>query len=265
MTDPESVSSETISNIFKDLAERVTVILVEPHIEGNIGAVARAMKNAGLAELTLINPPELGNEAFARTMGGRNILENARISDSLASVAGEYSVLAGTSSTATLNNKKFRRIPVSPEEFWRSNINSRNKIALVFGREGDGLRNSELEICSQFLFIPANPEYPVYNLSHAVSIILYEMVRQALENITVETNQVEPVKPENFNLMLERIYQILDIVSYPAYKRKNTEVMIRRIFGRALLSDTEFYKMMGILKIIRKRLSGEDDTVLKEQ
>lgn len=264
MTEPQSASSETISNIFEELAGRITVILVEPYIEGNVGAVARAMKNAGLTDLILINPPELGNEAFARTMGGRNILENARVSDSLASVAGEFSVLAGTSSTATLNNKKFRRIPESPEQFWRKNINSGSKIALVFGREGDGLRNAELEICSQFLFIPANPEYPVYNLSHAVSIILYEMVKQALENQTEEANKIEPVKPENFSLMLEKVYQIMDIVSYPEYKRKNTDVMIRRILGRSSLSDTEFYKIMGILKIVRRKLTGEDETNKKE-
>lgn len=257
MTEPESGSSENISLIFKNLAERVTVILVEPHIEGNIGAVARSMKNAGLSNLILVNPTEIGNEAFARTMGGRNILENARICDSLASVAGEFSVLAGTSSTPTGNHKKFRRIPVTPYEFWKNNLGTDSKIALVFGREGDGLRNSELEICSQFLFIPANPEYPVYNLSHAVTIVLYEMIRQALEKNYLETSHEEPVSPENFNLLLEKIYQIMDIVSYPEYKRKNTDVMIRRILGRSLLSDTEFYKIMGILKLIRRDLTGE--------
>jgi tRNA C32,U32 (ribose-2'-O)-methylase TrmJ len=49
----------------------------------------------------------------------------------------------------------------------------------------------------------------------------------------------------------------MDIVSYPEYKRKNTDVMIRRILGRSLLSDTEFYKIMGILKLIRRDLTGE--------
>jgi len=262
MTETESGSSENISLIFKNLAERVTVILVEPHIEGNIGAVARSMKNAGLANLILVNPTEIGNEAFARTMGGRNILENARICDSLASVAGEFSVLAGTSSTATINHKKFRRIPVTPSEFWKNNLGTNAKIALVFGREGDGLRNSELEICSQFLFIPANPEYPVYNLSHAVTIVLYEMTRQALEKEYIGNNQEEPVSPENFNLLLKDIYQIMDLVSYPKYKRKNTDVMIRRILGRSSLSDTEFYKIMGILKLIRRNLTDEHETGL---
>ena len=260
MTETESGSSENISLIFKKLAERITVILVEPHIEGNIGAVARSMKNAGLSNLILVNPPEIGNEAFARTMGGRDILENARICDSLASVAGEFSILAGTSSTASGNHKKFRRIPVTPHEFWKSNLGTNAKIALVFGREGDGLRNSELEICSQFLFIPANPEYPVYNLSHAVTIVLYEMDRQALEEEYMASPPDEPVSPENFNLLLEKVYQIMDIVSYPEYKRRNTDVMIRRILGRALLSDTEFYKIMGILKLIKRDLKGGYET-----
>lgn len=257
MTETESGSSENISLIFKNLAERVTVILVEPHIEGNIGAVARSMKNSGLSNLILVNPTEIGNEALARTMGGRRILENARICDSLASVAGEFSVLAGTSSTPTINHKKFRRIPVTPSEFWKNNLGANSKIALVFGREGDGLRNSELEICSQFLFIPANPDYPVYNLSHAVTIVLYEMIRQALEKEYIENIKEEPVTPENFNLLLKNIYQIMDLISYPRYKRKNTDVMIRRMLGRSALSDTEFYKIMGILKLIRRNLTGK--------
>ena len=36
--------------------ENIYIILVEPETPGNIGSVARAMKNMGLSNLRLVNP-----------------------------------------------------------------------------------------------------------------------------------------------------------------------------------------------------------------
>ncbi|MGC8608908.1 MAG: TrmH family RNA methyltransferase, partial [Thermoplasmata archaeon] len=50
---------------------KVSVILVSPKYQGNIGAVARSMKNAGLDDLLLVNA-DIEDEAIARAMGGRD-------------------------------------------------------------------------------------------------------------------------------------------------------------------------------------------------
>lgn len=236
----------------KSLSERITVILVEPLYEGNVGAVARSMKNAGLTDLVLVNFHEYGDEAIARSMSGRTILESARMFDSLKEAIKGYSIVAGTSSTVTTNFKKFRRIPISPEEFWNKTINEDSKIALVFGRENDGLRNHELELCNYFLNIPANPEYPVYNLSHAVGIILYEMIRH-IDGLTLESPD-KVALPEDLETLIKRIELLLSKASYPAYKELNTLVMLRRLIARTSLTETEFYKIMGIIRHILRAI-----------
>jgi len=56
-----------------------SVIVVEPKTGGNIGAIARSMANFGLKELILVNPKELGDEAYTRAMHAQDILDNAVI------------------------------------------------------------------------------------------------------------------------------------------------------------------------------------------
>ena len=56
-------------------------------------------------------------------------------------------------------------------------IDSRDKPALVFGRENYGLYKDELALCETTVTIPTSPDYPVLNLSHAVGILLYEINR----------------------------------------------------------------------------------------
>ena len=236
------------------LSERISVVLVEPKYEGNIGAVARLLKNSGLKDLRLVNPPEIGDEGFARSMGGRDLLLLARRFGDLESSVRDFSVVAATSSEKTFSDRKFLRLSMTPWEFWSSNINSNSRIALVFGREDDGLRNAEIEKCNAFIHIPANPEYPVFNLSHAVSIILYEMIRQIPDStVTIP----EPVKPSEMSLLIDRIEEILRLYSYPDYKMENGKIMISRILSRSNLTESEFYKIMGILRLI---LRNEDNT-----
>ncbi|HEC87103.1 MAG TPA: RNA methyltransferase, partial [Thermoplasmatales archaeon] len=57
------------------------VVLVEPKYSGNIGAVARCMKNFDVSSLYLINPCKIDDEARARAMHAQEILDNAKIFD----------------------------------------------------------------------------------------------------------------------------------------------------------------------------------------
>lgn len=237
------------------LSERVSVILVHPKYQGNIGAIARLMRNNGLTDLRLVSSLDIENEAIYRAMNGKEILENATRYDSFEDAIKDFTVVAATSSSPTYSDRKFLRLPTTPEEFWRSSLGTGEKIALVFGREDDGLRNEEIELCNAFIFIPANPDYPVFNLSHAVSIILYEMLKQLPE---INSDIVEPISPDNFSLMLSSVGDLMDILRYPEYKRPNADVMIRKIASRANLTESEFYKIMGILRFLKFMAADSD-------
>ncbi|MCL4337892.1 MAG: RNA methyltransferase [Candidatus Thermoplasmatota archaeon] len=230
------------------LSARISVILVHPKYQGNIGAIARLMKNNGLTDLRIVGGPQIENEAIYRAMNGKEILETATHYDSFEEAAKGFTVIAGTSSSPTYSDRKFLRLPTTPQEFWKTNLQGNKKIALAFGREDDGLRNTEIELCNAFMYIPANPEYPVYNLSHAVSIILYEMLNQLPES---SPNIAETISEENFNLLMENAFELLDFINYPEYKRANAEVMIKKIASRSNLTESEFYKIMGVVRYLK--------------
>ncbi len=234
-----------ISNAVGALREKISVILVEPKYGGNIGAVARSMHNSGLTDLVIVARPEIPEEAFKYAMHSTSILENAKHVDTLSEIRDDYEVMAGTSSVVTFNGRKFRRISYDPENFWRIYLAGEGKIALVFGREDDGLRNSEIEQCDSFIHIPANPEYPVYNLSHSVAVILYEMLHQSLtKGVNRKTSS------NNVTRLVDQIIRTMELTSYPGYKSRNTAVMLRRMFSRTELTDTEYHKMMGLFRYI---------------
>ncbi|KAA8923031.1 RNA methyltransferase [Thermoplasma sp.] len=234
------------------LSENVYVVLVYPKYQGNIGAVARSMWNSGLRHLIIIgNRPD--DEAFARSMGGRFILENAEIYDNFHSIIPKFNVIAATSSTASSNEKHFRRLPMTPEKFWEEMSHQTGKIALVFGREDDGLRNEEIEKCNYFISIPGNPEYPVYNLSHAVAIILYVMFTRFNPPEDIE---IAAIAPDHEDLMLKNVMEILRLTSYPDHKMRNTELLLRRLIARSRMSDREYFRIMGVIRRVKENLQG---------
>ena len=76
------------------LKKKFDFILVEPSHPGNIGATARAIKNMGFSNLSLINPKGFPNDdAFYRAKGAKDILENAKIYEDLSNALKEIKQL----------------------------------------------------------------------------------------------------------------------------------------------------------------------------
>ncbi|MEM0158205.1 MAG: RNA methyltransferase [Thermoplasmataceae archaeon] len=233
----------------EEISARVSVVLVQPKYQGNIGAVARSMENFGLASLRIVGIEGIDDEAYARSMNGRKILENARFFKEFSEAVSDFQVIAGTSSTYTYDDRKVLRLPLTPQEFWETYLHRPGKIALVFGREDDGLRNNEIEMCNAFVTIPANPKYPVLNLSHAVAIILYELFK-TIPGYAPKVR--EPISPTNFKILMEAFGKLIEASGYPEHKRSKALLSVKRILSRSGLSETEFFKLMGIIKYAGK-------------
>ena len=246
----QNIFSETLS----ELNKKVSVILVAPKYGGNIGAIARLMKNYGLSDLRFVSPPEIGDEAMARAMNGKEILLNARQYDNFEDAIEGFRIVAATSSAITLDDRKFRRLPETPSSFWKRALKSDGNIALVFGREDDGLRNTEIEMCNSFIHIPSNPEYPVLNLSHAVSVILYEMIRDLERKLPVTA---DPIEDQNMSRLVESVMELISMTDFPEYKVPNTRVMISRLMVRTELTQSEYFKIMGIIRFLRFKLGND--------
>ena len=235
---------------------RIHVVLVEPKYEGNVGAVARAMKNFGVADLRLVKPCAIGEEARRRAMHGIDILEAATPHDSFLAAIGGMDLIVGTSGVSTASEKKFRRQATTPRELAGRLGEFGGDVALVLGREDFGLLNEELTPCDVLVTIPASADYPILNVSQAAAILLYE-IRAA----QAEVPHPRRASAEERDKLYEAFDDLLTETRYPEHKRERTEVMFRRMMGRASPSKWEFHALMGVIaraaKTIRRERGGK--------
>jgi tRNA/rRNA methyltransferase len=165
----------------KEILDRVHVVLVEPKGPGNIGSVARAMKNMGLSRLRLVNPVPFRDEAEQKKMGYRSqeIVAAAREFPSLSAA------LEGISQVylATAKAGKWKRDFLSPAQAAAQITASAGgeAIALVFGREDKGVTTDESQLANYFIRVPMAGAYPSLNLSQAVMVVAYEVFKAVSE------------------------------------------------------------------------------------
>jgi TrmH family RNA methyltransferase len=217
------------------------VIFAEPKFEGNIGAVARAMKNFDILDLVLVNPCEIGDECLKRAKHAGEVVENAKIYGTLDEALEDLDYIVGTSGYSTKSDKKHLRKNLNPREFASKMEEMEGKVGIIFGRENYGLYNVELEKCDTVITIPTSEDYPVMNISHSASIIFYELFfEKGIDTHTREASGFEKDK------VIDHFTQLLDAVEYPEHRKKKTTVMFQRILGRAVLSKWEFHTLMGV-------------------
>ncbi|AWR99433.1 tRNA (cytidine-2'-O-)-methyltransferase TrmJ [Metallosphaera hakonensis] len=148
------------------------VILVEPEGEYNVGFIARLCRNFEVEELYIVNPRCDLNKALEFSAKGQDVLKSAVVVSSLYEAMRDLDLKISTSSIADSKGDMLRK-SMSPWEV--SQLVGDRKVGLVFGRESVGLTRDEILMTDIMLHIPANKEYPVLNLSHAVGIVLYEI------------------------------------------------------------------------------------------
>jgi TrmH family RNA methyltransferase len=236
------------------------VVLVEPLNDGNVGAVARSMKNFGLEELVLVRPCVLGEEATKRAMHGIDILKSARTVYSDEEAIKDVDFVAATSGVSTANEKNFARISLSPSEFAEKVKDSDSRIALLFGREDFGLPKDMIKRSDFLITIPANPDYSILNISHAAAIAFYELFATGVEKWSPrEAGELEKEK------LFEYFSALLDAIDYPPHKKEKTRVMFRRMVNRSVPSTWEFHTLMGVFDGAVKKAAPENHPKKRRQ
>lgn len=200
------------------------------------------MANFDFKSLILVNPCELGTECYARAMHAKKILKDAKICSSFKEAVKDIDYLVATSSIDSKNDKKHLRNALILEDFSEKIFETEGKIGLVFGREDYGLLNEEIAACDIMLKIPTSDNYSSLNLSHAVGLVLYSLYIKS--QITLEKRTIDKLEKEK---LFSFYKEILDLINYPEHKKEKTEVMFKRIMGRAMPSKWEYHTLMGVL------------------
>jgi TrmH family RNA methyltransferase len=200
------------------------------------------MANFDFKNLILINPCKLDDECYARAMHAGYILDEAKIFSSFDEAVKDIDYLVATSSIESLNDKRHLRNAIWLEDISKKLFEMDGRVGLVFGREDYGLYNEEIAVCDTLLRIPTSDSYQSLNLSHAVGIVLYSLyLNKDIEQREIITlSNIEKEKLFNF------FSDILKEINYPEHKKENTEIMFKRIMGRAMPSKWEFHTLMGV-------------------
>ena len=234
--------------------ENIYIVFVECETPGNIGFLARTMANFGLKNLVLINPPTLTNEAYYQATHGKYIVENAKIYPSLDDFYQSQRIDFKVASTGMAGGSyNLSRIPIRPEELGKS-LNVSNKIAILFGREGDGLSNKEIGDCDICVSIPTDPTYPIMNISHAAAIIFYELFKNKHDYGVEGLNKSGDLEKKYLVKDMEELIDCLDI---PDHKKRNGLKTFNNIVSRAFITGREIHTLKGILRRLKNKIGEQ--------
>lgn len=241
----------------------IRFVLVEPSHPGNIGAVARAMKNMGVAELVLVNPRQFPHaDATARAAGADDVLDNARVVATLADAVADCGLVIATTSRERDQNFRVLEAREAATRMVAEAGAGGAAVAVLFGTERFGLSNEQLQSAHALLRIPANPDYASLNIAMAAQLIAYE-IRMAASGpgAPVSPRQAPLATPEQMERFYIHLQQVMDEVGFRDRTQGGTHLMdrIRRLFSRAEPDANEVNILRGFLTAVqsRRRKAGD--------
>ena len=249
-----------------------TVILIKPEHSGNIGAVARIMKNFNFEKLIIFNPIEsieniYSYETQGFAMHGKDILMNVDITEveDQNNHLLEYKKLLApfdlviASTAKGKRNSNIKRLAIFPMDLSLPKSTKPLNIAILFGRESRGLTNDEISLADILLRIPTGQDYPTLNISHACGVILYELFKKLyVIKIGRGTRPVLIADREDRQLLQSLIQNIINNLKIRTHKKDNVRFAFRNIFERALMSKKELSLITGVFSKVDKILNSLD-------
>lgn len=236
--------------------DNIRIVLVNTSHPGNIGGVARAMKNMGLSRLYLVAPRQYPDEqADWRAVSAIDVLESAVVTETLEEAIGDCQFVVGTSA-------RNRRIPWPLQDPRQcagriAKASAQEQVAVLFGREDRGLTNDELKLCNLHLNIPTSEAYSSLNLAMAVQIVGYELrMLWSQEDLPVAEDEQWDT-PFSTQENMERFYThlettLVDIEFLDPAAPRQLMSRLRRLYGRVRLDEMELNILRGILTETQK-------------
>ncbi len=236
------------------------VVLVEPQLGENIGAAARAMANFGLSELRLVKPRQAWPNDKARMMaaGADRVLDGAKLYDTLPAAIADCSFVLATTARAHDQAKPV----IGPGEAAAEiapRIASGETVALLFGRERNGLENDEVALADRIVTLPVNPAFASLNLAQAIVIMAYEWFKLAGTGLPFAMPQKSKAAPKQqllaFFASLERELEKVEFFR-PPDKRETMQINLRNIVTRMAPTQQDIQTLHGVIMAIAEGRKG---------
>jgi len=217
---------------------RISIALVEPKLAINVGYVARLMKNFGLKDLLLMKPNFDTNKAKVFAMGGKDLLERAQIIDF--AELRKFDLLIGTTAMRAKSRLNIIRDSITPERLV-SILQKNSNACIVLGRESTGLTNRELSYCDLVVNIDTLTDYKTLNISHALAIILYEILAKR------KGRKAAASKSER-ELLIVYALSLADKSDYPKHKQEMLQTTLKRLLASSSPTSKEVMLLTSLVR-----------------
>ena len=230
-------------------------ILVNPQLGENIGACARAIKNFGFSDLSIVEPrdPWPNTKARMTSVGAYNIIQKARIYKNVSDAVKNFDlVFASTARKRDINKKHvsiFNFVKILAQH-------KKSNIGIMFGPEASGLSNHDLSLSNFIIQIPTSKKLTSLNLSHAVIVICYEIYKSLnLDKFKKEKMLTKLTSKSSIKNLIKYLEKMLDNKNFfkPPEKKKSMILNINNIFGRLQLSDKELRILFSIFSSLNRK------------
>lgn len=219
----------------------LSVVLVEPEEAGNVGFVARTMKNFGFQKLYLVSPKCDLEEAKKFAKHAQDVLASAKILKDFGATRKKFKYLIGTTA---LRGGEYNvlRSHLTPRQLASRSLPS--GAAIVFGREGPGLTNEEVRKCDLLVSIPSSDVYPTMNVSHAAAVVLYELFLSQQGNFASSGT----ASPKTTKAVIGNFSKLLEKCTLPKEKRRIKLDIFRRVIGKSMITEREAHGLAGAFR-----------------
>ncbi|MGB6940744.1 MAG: TrmJ/YjtD family RNA methyltransferase [Xanthobacteraceae bacterium] len=237
------------------------VVLVEPQLGENIGAAARAMANFGLSRLRLVKPRQSWPNEKAQMMaaGADRILDGAKLYDTLEQAIADCSFVLATTARAHDQAKPV----IGPAEAARQiapRVTAGEMVAIVFGRERNGLENDEVALADRIVTLPVNAAFASLNLAQAIVIIAYEWFKLSTEEKLPfgMPDKSAPAPKQQLLAFFAALESELEKVEFfrPPDKRETMQINLRNIFSRMQPTQQDIQTLHGVIMSIAEGRKG---------
>tara|TARA_B100000686_G_scaffold319395_1_gene370098 strand:- start:392 stop:1111 length:720 start_codon:yes stop_codon:yes gene_type:complete len=233
--------------------KNISFILHKTQLSENIGACARAIKNFNFDKLLLVDPKPIfpNDKILATSVGAKDIINKAKVFDTLEKSLGKIDILVATS--ARFRNKNIKHISILDLK----KIDYTKKIGFLFGSEASGLSNNEISYADYTLQIPSNKNFRSLNLSHSL-IIIAQIVSSLISNNNFKFQKSKKIKSaskQDIHKMLSLCIKNLEYKDffYPPEKKPIMLENLRSIFYKLNLSEKETRILSSVFAGLAKK------------
>lgn len=235
------------------IAEGPAIILVEPQLGENIGMVARAMANFGLAELRLVNPRDGWPNEKARSAASKadHVIDGAKVYATLEEAIVDLNFVYATTARERYGFKPVRS-PVVACQTLQQKFKAGEKTGILFGRERWGLTNEEVALADEIVTFPVNPAFASLNIAQAVLLMSYEWMKCGMEDhaeTLFDALDQNPSTKEQVFGMFEHLEEALDARNYfhPPAKKPRMIDNLRAVLTRRAFTEQEISVFRGVI------------------